>query len=784
MKRPLLTFTLSFILGIMTANISNSYLFVAAAIIFLISILLSFSRKLPGLPYIFAGIILFYSAGALEYLYLNSLYSGRFKEFTGEQVTLKGYIASEPEIKDYRVSYIIKVIEIESGAKVKKISGKVLLNTLNSEGTSFYEYGREVEIWGKLDSPGRVCNPGGFDYRMYLAQKGVSSTIFARSENIRIKGGRNTNVLVNTGLAIRKRIVIVIEKSLPEQQAGLLNGMLIGYREGLTESVEEAFSDAGLSHLMAVSGANVAFIVFPLVFLFKKFRLRRNTSNPVIIGILALFVFVTGLEPSVVRAVIMAVAILAGQLIRREADVYTSMSFAALIMLLANPYTLFNIGFQLSFAATFSLVLFYNNIKKLIKVKYLPEFIKDVLAGTLAAQAGVLPVTAVYFNKVSLISVLSNLFAVPVVEAITILGSIMAVLGQISVQLSKIVGYVNCTLLSFVLLTSKLAASVPFASVQIATPSIWLVLVYYFTILFFFWYKPKFHPIISRRQYAAALCVVLVLAAGIFIFTPKELEVTFIDIGEGDSAVIRSYTGKTVLIDGGGHSSGMKSDTNIGDTVVIPFLLDFGVTKLDMVVATHGHADHIEGLIPVLKDFHVDNLVIPQGRDEDFKELIGIAGKRDIQVRRCVEGNRVKLDDKTVFDVLYPAGGTMINNLSLNNSSLVLKLLYRDLSILFTGDIEAEAEQVLLERKTDVEADVLKVAHHGSETSTTGDFLSSVNPKAAVISVGKNNFGHPSSAVLERLSSDGVRLFITERDGAVILKSDGRNIRFIKTIDH
>jgi len=175
--------------------------------------------------------------------------------------------------------------------------------------------------------------------------------------------------------------------------------MLIGYREGLSEEVEEAFSNSGLTHLMAVSGANVAFIMLPLVFIFKKLRFRQNIYNIIIIGILLLFTFITGFEPSVLRAVIMAIVILVGQILKRETDIFTSIAFAAILLLLLNPGNLFNIGFQLSFAATISLVLFYTNLKNMLNFGFLPEFITDVLASTLAAQIGVLPITVFYLIK-------------------------------------------------------------------------------------------------------------------------------------------------------------------------------------------------------------------------------------------------------------------------------------------------------------------------------------------------------------------------------------------------
>jgi len=719
--------------------------------------------------------LLFYSFAAFEYLLIDNKNKARFKEFENENVTVCGVISSQPSIKDIRISYIISVKEIIAGGSKIKTGGKVLFTTLLKDDGKIYEYGREISVSGKLNLPAGRRNPGGFNYREYLAQSGISATIYARQENVEIGERRKTNVLVKLGHFLKNRIVSVINKSLPEQQAGLLNGMLIGSREGLTKEVQQVFSDSGLSHIMAVSGANVAFIVFPLLFLLRKLHIKQIIANITTIFVLVIFVFITDFEPSVLRAVIMAIVILTGQILRRESDVLTSIAFAALVLLLYNPYSLFNIGFQLSFAATISLVLFYRNIKSLFSTKFIPEGLTDALSVTLAAQIGVLPITVYYFNKFSLVSILSNLLVAPVIEAITILGSIMAIIGQVSILLSKLIGYVNCTFLSFVLFTSKITAKLPFAVIRTITPNILMIVLYYVAVWFFLWYKPQRNLKIELKYYVS----VIVISIAVFcvpMLVPKGLEVLFIDVGQGDSIFIRTNSGKTVLIDGGG-SSDVTSSYNTGDSVVIPFLLDYGVTKLDIVVGTHGHDDHIQGLIPVLKDFRVDNFIIPDCADKkEFDELLKVSELRAINVYSLKKGDKIKLDRKTYFYVLNPDIAFNDKKQSLNNSSLVLKLHYKDVSMLFTGDIEKEIENKLVQDEENIGADILKAAHHGSDTSTTQDFLEIVSPKALVICVGKNNFGHPSQEVIERLEEKKIPVFRTDEHGAVIIKSNGRRI--------
>lgn len=775
MKRPLLLFAAALSVGIITAYASGSYYFVASAILFFLSALFILRGKYPGLLYVMAGMIAFYSAGALEFLLIDGLLSRKFIKFADTQLVLKGYVCSEPEIRNENVRYIVKVSEIRYDGHERKMSAKVLLTTENKGKDSFYEYGSCIEITGKPVMPKGRRNPGGFNHRLYLAQSGISASVFAYSWDILVNESRKGSWLRRAGLAVKHRITEAVERSLPEQQAGLLNGMLIGSREGLSEPVKEAFSDSGLAHLMAVSGANVAFIAAPFLWAFKRMRLGKRVSSLIVMAVLVFFVFITGFEASVLRAVIMAVTVLLGRVVRREADTLTSIAFAALLLLLHNPYNIFNIGFQLSFAAALSIILFNSNISNIIRFRFIPRTIKDVLSVTLSAQLGVLPLTAYHFNKVSLASIISNLLAVPVVEVITVLGMIIAAVGQFSAALSKAIGYINCALLSFILYVSKVTAQSPLAVLTVITPPLVVVALYYALLWFMLYYKPLTGLKLKAVHYTAASAVVF-LAVFAYIVFPSRLEVVFLDVGQGDSVFLRTPGGKTVLIDGGGYAGSRSEGSNMGDYAVVPFLLDRGVYSLDAVIATHAHDDHVQGLTAVLESMKVGCFIIPGAWKEEMVPLIDISSRRTIPVKYCGRGDVIVLDKKTCLKVLNPGSYCEKESMSLNNSSLVLKLCYGNTSILLTGDIEQETEDTLLKTGADMKALVLKVAHHGSDTSSTGVFLKNVRPAAAVVSVGANNFGHPSTLVLERLESMGVRVFRTDVDGAVILRSDGKRI--------
>jgi len=785
MKRPLLSFSIAFILG---AALCKNIGFSSSLIILLILLLiLSFAvlvfRKAGKRTVIsMAIVLLFFSAGVMEFNGVYKNITGKFADFAGKEVTLHGYFDSEPEADLRKTSYVFRVSSITDGKNTYDISGRILVNIYGGNSNSTYEYGKKATLKGKLEMPKGMRNPGGFDYAMYLAKLKISAIINLNESDVKLEEQIKGNPFKKAGLAIKQRIIYVVNKSLPRQQAALLNGMLIGEKKELGEKVEEVFSDAGLTHIMAVSGANIAFIILPFAFVFKKIGVRQPVANSIIILILILFVFVTGFSASVVRAVIMAIILLMGGILKRESDIVTSMAFAALILAAYNPLLIFDVGFQLSFAATISLVLIYKKLKERIKLKHIPEIVTDTLLLSLSAQIGVLPITAFYFNKISLISIFSNILVAPTLQIITILGSVMAVVGQFSIKLSGMIGYINTVFLSFILFVSKISAQIPYSTITVTTPSVISIILYY-TVIAIILYK-GIKPEKIKPKYCFLGVFVLSVVLLVSFLVPKPMEVVFLDVGQGDSIFIRTYSGKTVLIDGGGYNnySGTQEDLpNTGEDIVVPFLLDQGVKKLDLVVATHGHEDHIQGLSYVLQNMGVRNFAYPDvSSTDEFNELLKIAEEKNVSVKACKKGDRILLDDKTVIEVLHPEKAFYIGESTLNNGSLVLKLTYKNVSILFTGDIEKEGEEILLRDREKLLSDVLKVAHHGSDTSSTEEFLEAVNPKLAVVSVGKNNFGHPSTEVIERLKD--CFLFRTDENGAIVIKTYGNGLKIKKTV--
>ncbi|HEX2927102.1 MAG TPA: DNA internalization-related competence protein ComEC/Rec2 [Ruminiclostridium sp.] len=776
-KRPLCLFCVSITIGILiVSSIGMLYfLLISAAALFAILIMFKKLKELKliifiSLIFLITGGILFYNA---EYRYTRS-----FNEFYNKSIEISGFVDSEVQLTDDgKTNFILKINTVKDSNEIK-VNQRILVYVNNLSKTVCYR--SNIEFTGVVEKPKPATNPGGFDYQRYLASKGISGRVYLQGKSdFRLSGQTGGGYLHRLGFTIKNKVVNIISNSLNKNQAGLLEGMLIGYKDGLDENAFTAFSKAGLTHIMVASGMNVAFIIVPFAFIFKKLRLSNLAANISTIGILCLFVFVTGFSASVVRAVIMGIIILAGRIIMRETDIYTSICAAAIILLIINPYTVFDIGFQLSFAATISLVLFYPQIKNAIDSKHIPKIVSDTLAATIAAQIGAIPVTLYYFNNFSTYSILSNLLVVPMVEFVTIIGFIMVFGGLINIYLAVLIGYINNTFLSFILFVTESTSKIPFALLKLPTPSWEVVFLYYLLLIYLFkgrsYFKGKKY--FKYVKIGAIISVLAVLALGASF--PKPLEITFLDVGQGDSAFIKTAHGTKVLIDGGGRAANSKSEFDIGESVMVPYILDKGTKKVDIVVATHGHSDHTEGLETVLKEFTVGTVLLPDTDGQGLEKVIRICNEKNIPIVKCRQGDKINLDNETNFEVLSPLP-YKIDSLSqedLNQSSLVLKLVYKNTKVLFTGDSGIPVEKRLIGQGISLEADIIKVGHHGSPGSTSQEYINAVKPEYAVISVGRNNFGHPSQFVVDRLNESGIELMRTDERGAVIASSYGNGFK-------
>lgn len=766
MKRPLLIFVISFIVGIISFIIINSIFF-----IFLISICLSFILLIiiynnKNLTWIFAGIFLFYIAGAAEYCFFREIKLGTFAEFEGSEVELTGFINSESDKNEKTVNYVVKTEKLKSFNKVCNVKEKILISAYMPD-SKFMEmdYGQKIIVRGKLEIPEKSRNPGGFDYRKYLAQKGVYGTVFINQDDLIILKTKQKASIYKSALLVKNRIIDSINRNFSKKHASLLNAMMIGYKNDLDDDLRNSMERAGIVHIMAVSGMHAAFIMIPFYMLFYLIRCNKKTANFIMIFLLIFYAYITGFTASVTRAVIMAVIVLTARLINRESDILTSVSLAALLILVNNPYSIYGVGFQLSFSATLAIIFLHKKLRSIIKNINLPKFFKDYFTVSASAQIGLIPLTAFYFNTISVIALLLNIIVIPIVQVVIFLGLFMVIFAQFSSVLTSILSFIIKSLLNVLINITEFSAEIPLSCIKVITPSLLIILLYYLVLLFIV-YRKKLHDKIKQVIILSSVFILILICIQNI---PYGLEVIFLDVGQGDSIFIKTNSSRNILIDGGGDE---------GERIVPDFLLDYGVNRVDVVVATHAHDDHIKGLIPVLRDFRVGCLILPGNSDiEAFESITEIAESKSIPIAVCYNGGYIKADKKTCFRILNPFMDYKISKSAFNNSSLVLKLKYGFSKFLFTGDIESETENMLIYNKINMKSDILKIAHHGSDTSTTELFIEAVSPAAGIISVGRNHFGNPSKNVMKRLKENNIKTYRTDKDGAVIIKTNGSRIR-------
>ena len=609
---------------------------------------------------------------------------------------------------------------------------------------------RVVALGARLRPAEGFRNPLGFDYAAFLGREGIHAVGSAPADRLTIVDDRTP-----WHARVKQGALSAIERALPRVSGALLGGLLLGTRGDLPRETLEDFRRAGVYHVLAVSGFNVALVagsVFAALLMMQTGRrVAAVVAGAVVIG----FACVVGPEPSVLRAAIMAVLVLVALLLEREAYVMNSLAVAAIAILVARPGDLLDPGFQLSFAATAGIVL----------VPLPGGMIRGALAVSLAAQLAVLPISLSHFNQVSPIGILANLAVVPLAAVATVVGLVAVALSSfgnvVAAPLFNAVWPVLLALRGVV----RLAASTPGALVHFPAPHWTAISCYVASLLLALaaWRVRETRARAARAAGAAAGCL-MVAAVAIAVWpivrpSDGRLRVTFLDVGQGDAIVVEGPNRRTLLVDAG---SGGATRLDVGERVVAPYLWNHGVLRLAAAITTHGDVDHAGGMAAVRRLFRIDH---------------------DLTVSPPTPPWWLSPVALSIWSPLAATTGAA-RPPARNDEALVVRLEYGAASFLLTSDIGAMAERALLARRLDLRAVVLKVGHHGSRTSSTPDFLRAVRPTVAVISVGsRNSYGHPNAEILERLTTAGAHVYRTDRDGALVLETDGRVLEVTRWSD-
>ena len=679
-----------------------------------------------------------------------------------------------------KISFKVKANQIERGDDSIRTQGLILVNTYL--GDCPYEYGDVLKIKGKLEKPEGPKNFGEFDYELYLAREKIFTYLNIWQEKDIGKIGENdSNFLVSFSLSARDKINEITKKTLPPPYNYLLVGMLLGEKGFIPPHLKELFSEAGIMHILAVSGLHVGIIAMTLLAFLSILRLPKNFKLLILVFILIMYASITGFRPSVLRATIMFILLIGGKLINRSRNLNISLFFAAFLILLSNPLILYDAGFLLSFMVTFSII----NLSPILQGLFskIVVWIKNPLAVSTAAWIGIFPLSAYFFTKVSMISIVSNIFIIPLTGIAVILGFITFFIGLVSIFLAGIIANINYLVLNLITLMAKSFSSLPFAFIYVAQPSIMVIILYYLMVFFIIkmFYKKTLSQKIKKKATLIVLASILLIIIVQVFYPAENLKVNFINVGEGDCILIEAPNKINILIDGGGTP---QSDFDVGSKIVVPYLRRKGINEVDLLISTHPDLDHLEGLLPVLMEFKVD-MVLDSGLlcdSSEYQEFISLILKKGIPYHKAKAGDNFVFSNHLEMFLLNPLyDSDFYKESDFNNASIVVKLFYKNADFLFTGDIEEAAEKRLLIWQNILQSDILKVGHHGSATSTNLEFLDKVNPSIAVITVGKNHYGHPSQKIIERLEDKNIKIYRTDEDGTIIIRTNGQEY-WIRTL--
>lgn len=711
------------------------------------------------------------------------------KYLNSGQYEISGKIVSFPKTYRHKIRVTLSCITIKTANTTIPVTGKIYLNIYHADNLKFKIYDF-IEFKGKIKSVRNFQNPGAFDYEKFLRYKKIYGTAYANYKKISIlkKDHSFYENCIRSVFNLRDDFCKFAEtKANDTVSADILNSLVCGKKELISNNTRDIFSKAGISHLLAISGIHLSIVgflfynFFYFLLAFNKKLLLSGTAKKIagIITLLPLFIYVmfSGFSPSSQRAFLMAAVFLFSIVCENETDLISSLSAAGIIILFIDPAALFSISFQLSFSAVYFIVSGFQIIDKF---KFRPgnkfvSRISTMLLVTFFAGIGTSPLTAYYFNIISHIQLITNLFAVPLICFVALPSGLLSLIFfKTFPVLSAMLIHMSSKLIFILFSISEYLINLPLTWQRIHSFGLLqVVITYLFLLSLFFWFvlKNKF-PKLLFCSFLAFIIINSVAANN--KLDPSVFKMTVLDVGQGSSSFIKTNGNKNILVDGGGFSSMSSFDT--GRSIVAPFLWKNNISHIDYVILTHPEADHINGLIFILDNFKVNTLIknSDSKSNHTYKKLMDLCNKKGIKiVIPCNNTDTIKVGELLSFEFF----GLQKEDYNLNDNSLVFKLSFKKFSILFAGDILKKREKQLTNTFGELlESNILISPHHGSSSSSNKFFLEKVSPQSIIIQCGwQNRYRFPHKRIIKRYQKMGVNIYRTDTNGAVFIKSDGTN---------
>ena len=748
------------------------------------------------------GIIIFVTAAAYSYSSLYAINDSKVHFYNDLGVTeIRGTVAGDPDVRDNNTRLNLSTTAIKLHSEWHDIEGTVLVFVPRYPA---YEYGNALRVTGELKTPPQLDD---FDYQGYLAHQGIHTTMLYPKIEVLDKGQGFTPLA--WVYSLRGRLAQTLAQVLPEPQASLAQGMVLGIRGNIPQELRDDFSRSGTAHLLAISGLHLGIMAGILLgvglWLFGR---RYYLYVWLALGAVWLYTVITGMNPPVVRGAIMASLFLLAEALGRQRSGMVALTFAAAIMVGVHPYILGDASFQLSFLAMTGLVFIFPILRDLgrsVVTRTLGEegalvstanVVVDTWSATLGAVIAIWPVVAYYFGIISLVGPLATFLALPALPGIIVTGALAALVGLASLAVAQAIGWLAWLFLSYTILMVGGLGSSPLSSVGVESIHPAIIWGYYPVLAAAIWwnsYRKRLRGMLSGtagrmkaglnisfglsglgKWLIVPLLVVAVLVSYTAATMPDDdLHVSFLDVGEGDAILIQKGN-RQILVDGG--PSPREIILGLGSR------MPFWDRTIDLVVLTHPHQDHLAGLVEVLRRYQVKQVIYPNlgYNSPSYDEWSRLISEKGIKSTVACAGQQIDLGDGVIIRILNPLPELVTGSESdLDNNSVVLRLSAGDISFLLTGDIMSETERELIRERADLTATILKVGHHGSDTSTTPGFLAVVSPQAAVICCGADNrFGHPDTEVLSRLEEKiGFdNIYCTAEHGTIDFFTDGERL--------
>ncbi|MDD6201604.1 MAG: DNA internalization-related competence protein ComEC/Rec2 [Lachnospiraceae bacterium] len=690
----------------------------------------------------------------------------------GETVSLTGTIVScqtkqqgKETITELILNHITFISPIQNHSTNQIDSNFKIKCYLNEEET--VKIGQRVAVCGAMDLFKHATNPGEFDSALFYQNRGILFQI--KQGSIRGKS-REYNKWAQFLDSVKNRNEVYLSHYLEEGNAAVIKAMLFGDKEELDSETKERYQKNGIAHILAISGLHISMIGMGIFRLLRRLPIPQWLSLLLSASIIVNYGIMVGFSPSAFRAIFMFLLYLLSKVFKRTYDMMTALSASMMLFLLLHPSYLYDCGFQLSFAAILGIAVLLPTFVTIIPIqnKFLSAFLTSFSVFLATA-----PILVWHYHEISFSSLLLNMLVIPLMSILLFSAILLLVLANLFQPAAVFMTYPIRFILWIYEKSCLLSESIPVSAKNVAAVSLWRIFAYYLVLI-------TLTVLVKTKK--KKILTLLLIPVFLLLFWQKNcgFSVWMLDVGQGDCNVIFSESGKTYLIDGGSSSK-----YNVGEKIIIPFLKSRGINRVDAIFLSHLDEDHINGILELLKEGREEHIKIGcvflfsetlNGKEEKLKEVKEAAQENGITLRGMSARDVLRDGDLTI-QCLYPKKGQ--EKKSDNDTSLVLEVKCRDFQALFTGDLEEEGERELLQHYGQLSKNytLLKVGHHGSDTSSSMEFLTWANPKQAIISCGKNNrYGHPHKETLERLEEIDCKVLRTDRMGAIevnLLRREG-----------